>query len=118
MGNDAQFTAVVKAFGLPELADPRFSTNAGRVTHRADVVGLMSRHLATKPVAHWVDAFRRDGVPAGAVRRVRDVLADVAASPLTGIPPIAPGTVRRPPPRLDAHGALVRAHGWGAFSRA
>jgi crotonobetainyl-CoA:carnitine CoA-transferase CaiB-like acyl-CoA transferase len=117
VGNDGQFASVVKAFGVPELADARFATNAGRVTHRAEVVGLMSRHIAERPVAHWVDAFRKDGVPAGAVRRVRDVLKDVAASPLTGIPPFPPGTVRRPPPRLDEHGALVRAHGWNAFAQ-
>ena len=30
--------------------------------------------------------------------------------------PQAPGTVRRPPPRLDEHGARIRAAGWGAFA--
>ena len=115
VGNDAQFASVAKQLALPALGDARFTTNAGRVTHRADVVALIGQRIAGDSVAHWVDAFRKDGVPAGAVRRVRDVLQDVAASPLTGIPPFPPGTVRRPPPRLDEHGALVRAQGWNAF---
>ena len=103
---------------MPELIADKYKTNAGRSVNRAELVGLMGKRIAERPVAHWVEAFRKDGVPAGAVRTVRDVLKDVAASPLTGIPPFAPGTVRRPPPRLDEHGALGRAEGWNAFAKA
>jgi crotonobetainyl-CoA:carnitine CoA-transferase CaiB-like acyl-CoA transferase len=118
VGNDAQFAAVARVLALPELTDPRFANNAGRAACRAELVGLMARRIAERPVAHWIDGFRVAGVPAGVVRRVRDVIKDVGGSPLTGIPPLAPGTVRRPPPRLDEHGALVRAYGWDAFARA
>jgi hypothetical protein len=41
----------------------------------------------------------------------------VSASPLSGVAPLAPAGVRRRPPMLDEHGALVRAHGWDAFAR-
>ena len=44
-----------------------------------------------------------------------EALADVDASPLTGVAPAVPGSIRRPPPRLDEHGPAVRARGWGAF---
>jgi hypothetical protein len=27
-----------------------------------------------------------------------------------------PGSVRLPPPRLDEHGAAIRAHGWDVFA--
>jgi hypothetical protein len=27
-----------------------------------------------------------------------------------------PGRVRFPPPRLDEHGADIRAHGWASFN--
>lgn len=118
VGNDVQYAAVARELGVPELAAPRFATNAGRVTHRDELVALVRARVGQESVAHWVALFRRHGVPAGAVRRVRDVLRDVAGSPLTGIPPQAPGAVRRPPPRLDEHGELVRAHGWDAFARA
>ena len=38
------------------------------------------------------------------------------ASPLTGIPPAVPGSIRLPPPALDEHGDAIRAYGWGAFA--
>jgi crotonobetainyl-CoA:carnitine CoA-transferase CaiB-like acyl-CoA transferase len=118
VGNDAQFAALRDVLGAPALGDARFATNAGRVAHRDDVVRLIGASLARKSAADWLRALRRAGVPAGAVGTVEDALARVQASPLTGVAPQAPGTVRRPPPRLDAHGPLVRAHGWDAFEHA
>ncbi len=56
-------------------------------------------------------------VPAGVVRSVREAVASVPASALTGIAPSLPGTVRYPPPRLDEHGAVIRSLGWSAFGR-
>jgi hypothetical protein len=32
------------------------------------------------------------------------------------VAPLAPASVRRPPPMLDEHGAAVRARGWDAFA--
>jgi len=49
------------------------------------------------------------------VRRVTEELADVVADARTGIAPLAPATVRLPPPRLDQHGDQVRRLGWRAF---
>jgi hypothetical protein len=59
--------------------------------------------------------LEQGGVPAGIVRKVSEALADVRADAKTGIAPLAPGSVRLPPPRLDQHGPLVRERGWGAF---
>lgn len=116
VGNDAQWRACVAALGLPALAaDPRLATNAGRLAHRAEVVGALEARLRTAPAATWLAALDAAGVPAGVVRGVREALADVAASPLTGVGPSVPGSVRRPPPRLGEHDAVVRSHGWGAF---
>jgi hypothetical protein len=58
------------------------------------------------------------GVPCGVVKPVLEALREVEASPLTGVAPQRPGTVRRPPPRLDEHGTLLRAEGWNAFALA
>jgi hypothetical protein len=52
------------------------------------------------------------------VRSVLEALGQVTASPLTGVAPLEPAAVRRAPPTLDEHGALVRAYGWNAFARA
>ncbi|MFI5232023.1 MAG: CaiB/BaiF CoA transferase family protein [Gemmatimonadales bacterium] len=118
VGSDAQFAAMAGALELRGLDDARFATNAGRLAHRAEVVSAIRARVATKPARHWIPLLERDGVPCGVVRSVLEALGDVTASALTGVAPQKPARVRRAPPRLDEHGALVREHGWGAFARA
>jgi crotonobetainyl-CoA:carnitine CoA-transferase CaiB-like acyl-CoA transferase len=118
VGNDGQYAAAADVLGGGTLLDPEFATNAGRVRARARLVPRIAGRIATRSVAAWLSDFGRAGVPAGAVRSVKQALADVVASPLTGIAPLAPGRIRRPPPRLDEHGSLVREHGWAAFAHA
>lgn len=116
VGSDAQWLACCRALNRPDLAtDRRYLVNAGRVEGRAELVRMLSETLRTRAAAEWLELFERNGVPAGVVRRVSEALTDVEADPQTGIAPLAPGTVRLPPPRLDEHGAAVRARGWGAF---
>ncbi len=118
VGNDPQFAQCVRALGLDELAaDASLRTNAGRFAARERVVGAIAATVRTRPSAHWVEVLGRVGVPCGPVQTVLEALQGVDASPLTGVAPLAPGTVRRPPPLLDEHGALVRAEGWGAFAK-
>ena len=116
VGSDAQFAALIAALDLPVLAGVRFSTNAGRVVHRHDVVGALRSRLATAPAEHWISLLNRAGVPCGVVRSVLEALAELSASALTGVAPLAPGAIRRAPPTLNQHGALVRAQGWDAFA--
>ena len=118
VGSDSQFGAMTRALGLEVLDDPRFTTNAGRLAHRAEVVSAIRARGAAGPAAEWVSLLERSGVPCGVVRTVLEALGDVAASPLTGVTPPGSAAVRRPPPMLDEHGATVRAHGWDAFARA
>jgi crotonobetainyl-CoA:carnitine CoA-transferase CaiB-like acyl-CoA transferase len=116
VGNDAQWLACCRAIERSDLAaDPRFHRNAGRVEHRAELVGTLAETLRTRAAAEWLERLERYGVPAGIVRRVSEALAEVRADAKTGIAPLAPGSVRLPPPRLDQHGGLVRELGWGAF---
>lgn len=117
VGNDAQFASMARVLGLAELDDPRFAVNEGRLAHRAEIVSAIRARIAARPAAEWVALLENAGVPAGVVRSVLDALANVTASPLTGVAPLEPATVRRAPPMLDEHGALVRAHGWDAFAR-
>ncbi len=116
VGNDAQYAALARVLGDPALQDARFATNAGRVAHREAVVAFISAAVRREPAAVWMERLRAAGVPAGVVRTVGEALDTVDASPATGVAPQPPGMVRRPPPGLDEHGALVRAHGWGAFA--
>ena len=78
-------------------------------------MGAIRERVLTQAAAVWLTALDAAGVPCGVVKPVREALRDVEASPLTGVAPMATGAVRRPPPLLDEHGALVRAHGWAAF---
>jgi crotonobetainyl-CoA:carnitine CoA-transferase CaiB-like acyl-CoA transferase len=118
VGSDTQFTAMAHALELPALLDPRFATNAGRLAHRAEIVSAIAARVAMKAASAWVSALGDAGVPCGVVRTVLEALGDVNTSPLSGVAPLAPASVRRAPPMLDEHGPLVRAHGWDAFARA
>jgi crotonobetainyl-CoA:carnitine CoA-transferase CaiB-like acyl-CoA transferase len=116
VGNDAQFAACAHALGLDTLwSDPSLATNAGRLAARARVVGAIAARVRTAPAAHWLARFEDAGVPCGVVKPVLEALREVDASALTGVAPQSPGTVRRPPPRLDEHGDAIRERGWGAF---
>jgi crotonobetainyl-CoA:carnitine CoA-transferase CaiB-like acyl-CoA transferase len=116
VGSDAQFAACMRALDLGTVsADERYRTNAGRLAHREAVGGAIRERVRTQSAAAWLARLNAAGVPCGVVKPVLEALKDVDASPLTGVAPAAPGTIRRPPPRLDEHGELVRAHGWAAF---
>ena len=117
VGNDAQWLACATALGLDALAaDGRLRTNAGRVTDRARVIEAMTARIAEKTSSHWIARLDAAGVPCGIVRTVLESLRDLECSAATGVAPSVPGSVRLPPPRLDEHGAEIRAHRWGSFS--
>ena len=119
VGSDAQWQACASALGLRDLAqDAALATNAGRIAQRERIVATIADRLATAEASHWLARLESAGVPCGIVRTVPEALAQRSASPLTGLPPSVPGTIRRPPPRLGEHTALVRAAGWRAFESA
>jgi crotonobetainyl-CoA:carnitine CoA-transferase CaiB-like acyl-CoA transferase len=116
VGNDAQWAACARALGLAAAeVDTTWRTNAGRVEDRDRLVALLGAQLRLRHAADWIAALEAVGVPCGLVRTVPEALAEVVADPVTGVAPAVGGDVRRPPPRLDEHGVVVRAHGWAAF---
>jgi crotonobetainyl-CoA:carnitine CoA-transferase CaiB-like acyl-CoA transferase len=118
VGNDAQWLSCVSALELDALAtDSGLRTNAGRVAQRAKVVEEMTARIAEKTASHWISLLDAAGVPCGIVRSVLESLRDVECSAATGVAPSVPGSVRLPPPKLDEHGAEIRAHGWNSFGR-
>ncbi|NUS96328.1 MAG: CoA transferase [Gemmatimonadaceae bacterium] len=119
VGNDAQWRALAGVLELGETADdPALATNAGRLAERERVVRAVAERTRTKAAREWVERLDAAGVPCGMVRGVLEALGDVEASALSGVASPVGGRVRRPPPRLDEHGALIRARGWGAFREA
>lgn len=118
VGTDAQWTACVRALGLSALAaDAALSTNAGRLAHRARVVNEMAARVRQIDAAECARRLDAAGVPNGLVKSVLETLREEPASPLTGVAPSVPGSVRLPPPRLDEHGAGVREKGWAVFEK-
>lgn len=116
VGTDAQFRACAHVLALPAAdVDGPWRTNAGRVADRERLVGAMQHALAARDAHAWMEAFWAASVPCGPVKQVLEALEDAAAHPLFGLPPATGGIFRYPAPALDAHGALVRAHGWHAF---
>ncbi|MCC6745514.1 MAG: CoA transferase, partial [Acidobacteria bacterium] len=123
LGNDGQWTALCRELGRTDLASRSdYSTNAGRVKRRAELIPELERSFSTLGVDEAVAACARAGVPAGPVRSVTEAFADpqttargmiveldrgdgtpirMVGSPLalTSTPP----SYRLPPPRLGEH---------------
>ena len=123
VGNDEQFARFAKAIGEPELAsDPRFATNAARVTHLDALTPRIEARLSHRSVDAWVDAFRAADVPCGPIntvdklfeepqlkhrRMVRDLPHPLAGEVRQVVSPLnfrhAPLSFDRPPPLLGEH---------------
>jgi len=130
-GNDAQWRRLCEAIGAPDLADDeRFADNPARVANVAELEGEVEARLAGGPRAQWAERLNAAGVPAGPINDVGAAFAyaaalgmvvteslrmDGGAGPEVELPRVpielSGGGVgaRRPPPRLDEHGAEVRA---------
>ena len=63
VGNDAQYRRVCDVLGAPELLEPRFATNAGRVTHRDELLGSLKAIFKTRNRDVWLETFAAAGVP-------------------------------------------------------
>jgi crotonobetainyl-CoA:carnitine CoA-transferase CaiB-like acyl-CoA transferase len=124
VGNDRQFVRLCETLGLHELpADPRFATNSARVAHADELAERLEAVFRTRTAAEWVDALRAVSVPAGRINDVAEAFAlaeELGMEPVVeagGYPLPAPPlrldgerpAVRRPPPKLDEHGAELRS---------
>jgi len=75
VGNDAQWRRFCPVAGLQDAMNaPDFATNAARVAHFEQTVALVQERIATQPVAHWLDALRRAGVPCAPIHTLDQAL--------------------------------------------
>ncbi len=117
-GNDGQFRKLCAELGVPDLAaDPRFATNADRLTHRAALIAAFSAILADVDGAALTLRLLRAGLAAGPVRAVdealasehvaaRGMVAEIGAWRGLGTPiklSRTPGGPRAAPPRFAEH---------------
>ncbi|MDN5005611.1 CaiB/BaiF CoA transferase family protein [Bradyrhizobium sp. GCM10027634] len=77
VGNDGQFAKLCSVLGKSEWAnDPRFSTNAARVTNNAVLTELLGAQFSGWTRNKIVAALDEAGVPAAPINTVDQVLAD------------------------------------------
>ncbi len=73
-----QFAALCRAIGRPELiADPRFFDPALRKANQDTLREIIAAVMAERSAIDWERALAAEGVPAGAVRSVPEVLDEV-----------------------------------------
>ncbi len=128
VGNDEQFKRLCQVLGLEDLLK-RFPRNRDRVENRKTVEEAIEQVLETKPRAHWLALFSREGIPAAPVNDLKEAFQDPQARargavwtlphPSLGpLPTLAnplrflsqtPAGPTLPPPRLGEHSLEVLA---------
>jgi crotonobetainyl-CoA:carnitine CoA-transferase CaiB-like acyl-CoA transferase len=80
VGSDAQFKALCEVLDLPALPeDERYSSNRSRVMHRAALAVALAPAFLTSERDALLSRLIAAGVPAGAVRRLDEVLQSPVA---------------------------------------
>jgi crotonobetainyl-CoA:carnitine CoA-transferase CaiB-like acyl-CoA transferase len=76
VANNSLFERMCRAIGREELAkDPRFDSEANRVTNREALVPLLNSIFSTRPASDWLERLDEAGVPAGRIKTVAEVCA-------------------------------------------
>lgn len=76
-GNDSQFRHLCVLLGMPGMPDdPRFATNADRVTNRAEMTRLLTGATLQRAKADLIAACKAANVPADHIHDLAEVFAD------------------------------------------
>ena len=135
VGTEQQWQRFCHALDLQDtlMTDPRFATNADRLTHRHELIPLLKDIIAAHKAEHWLSLFRELGIPCGPINFVDETLTDPhirdrgviveLEHPAAGLvrsiaSPVhlseTPVSYRLPPPILGQHNAEVLAElGYG-----
>jgi len=77
VGSDGIFARLAAAVGAPGWStDPRFATNADRMTHSAELRDELEGRLAARTAREWVPALTCADVPADVVADTAGILTD------------------------------------------
>ena len=110
---DAHWRRFFAAVGEPQLAqDARFATQASRTRHIAELLEILSRHVAQHGTQHWLQTCERLEIPAAPVARMDDLPHDphlAATGFFASVHDPAMGELRfpRPPVRIDGAQAPI-----------
>jgi crotonobetainyl-CoA:carnitine CoA-transferase CaiB-like acyl-CoA transferase len=73
-GNDNLFNRLCQEAGANHLPkDPRFATNAARVTNRDALDEVLEPIMMKRTTAEWVEALEAAGVPCGPINNIKEV---------------------------------------------
>jgi len=129
VASDVQYQDLCTAIDRADLgADPRYLTNALRVTNRDELVAALNSHLVSAPAATWIARLAAAGIPCGTVRTVPDALASADVQSVATVNHDTLGPIKQvlgpirlngnyldpvlPPPTLDQHhGELLKKGG-------
>lgn len=74
---DKQVPLFLEAIGHPEAAeDPRFRDTPSRRAHASDIVALLDKRFATRPLAEWRDVLDAAGLTYGVVQTLQECAHD------------------------------------------
>ncbi len=77
IGNDSQYQKLCDLLALPDMAtDPKFTTNADRVTNRAEMTARLTAATSQMTKADLLAACEAKGVPAGPINDLAETFAD------------------------------------------
>lgn len=123
-GNDRQYRSLCRILGLDWMAeDPAFLKNHDRIANRDRMTSLLTEATRARSKADLLAACEADHVPAGPINDLAEVFADPQVVSrgmqiaLGGVPSVrspfvfsgAELSLPRPSPKLDEHGADIRA---------
>lgn len=75
--NDRAWRRFCEVAGMSEYVDdPRFATNAARVTNFDQTNELVQRYMIEKPTEFWITELRRASVPVAPINRLDQALSD------------------------------------------
>jgi crotonobetainyl-CoA:carnitine CoA-transferase CaiB-like acyl-CoA transferase len=77
IGNDPTFKRFCEAFQLTHLLeDPRFATNADRVSHRQLVTDTLTPVMQQHPTAWWIERLEGLKIGCGPINKLSQVFSD------------------------------------------
>jgi crotonobetainyl-CoA:carnitine CoA-transferase CaiB-like acyl-CoA transferase len=76
-GNDGQYRRLCKLLNVPEMAQhPDFLKNANRLANRGEMIRRLTEAMRERTRADLMAACEAEGVPAGPINDMADVMAD------------------------------------------
>jgi crotonobetainyl-CoA:carnitine CoA-transferase CaiB-like acyl-CoA transferase len=74
VANNSLWGRACRAIGREDLIhDPRFDTEANRVTNRAVLIPILNETFGARPAGEWLAQLEEHGVPAGRIKTVPEV---------------------------------------------